>query len=251
MPAQVLSIKAVEKALSSARLGRYYDRRAGDGDVEAVARYLWNMALQTSLAPALHSAEITIRNAIFDATTLVANTRGRPFNQVNCWLDTSPSLLYINEQQAVEEAKDRLRKAGKSMTPGHLVARLSFGFWVNLLNASYEQGRASGPALWPAALRVFHNLPMKERSRGALRGRLDAVRLFRNRVVHHEPVWDQSPGADYRHLLETLRYLNPGVERALALMCEFPVILRSGPEAYLATAEHLIGQQRKRPAGGQ
>jgi hypothetical protein len=245
MPAQVLSITAAEKALSAARLGGYYDRRAGDGDVEAIARYLWNMALQASVTPAVHLAEVTIRNAVFDAATQVADTRGRPFGEVSCWLDTRPSLLYGNEQQAVKEAKDRLRESRKSMTVDHLVAKLSFGFWVNLLNSSYEQGRPSGPALWPAALGAFHGIPKQERSRGDLRRRLDVVRAFRNRVAHHEPIWNQNPAADYEHLLQTLRYLNPGAERSLVLMCEFPAVLRSGPESFLDAAEELIGQQRK------
>jgi hypothetical protein len=245
MPAQVLTIKAVEKALSAARFSRYYDQEAGDGDVEATARYLWNMALQAALAPALHLAEVTIRNAVFDATAKVANTRGRPFRDIHCWLDTIPSLLYLNEQQAVEEAKDRLRKLRKPMTPDHLVAKLSFGFWVNLLNASYEQGRASGPALWPTALGAFHGIPRPERTRAALRARFEGVRSFRNRVAHHEAIWDSNPGADYEHLLETLRYLNPGVERALAAMCPFPAVLHNGSRLYIAEAELLIRQQRK------
>lgn len=245
MPAQVLTIKAVEKALSPARLGRYYDHKADDGDVEAISRYMWNMALQAALAPALHVAEVTIRNAVFDATSKVADTRGRPFGEIRCWLDTRPSLLYVNEQHAVEKAKDRLRALRKPMTPGHLVSRLTFGFWVNLLNSSYEQGRASGPALWPAALAAFHTVPREERTRAALRLRLDAVRAFRNRVAHHESIWDQDPGSDYGHLLETLRYFNPGVERALVSMSSFPALLQNGPQAYIAEAEHLLGQQRK------
>jgi hypothetical protein len=213
--------------------------------MEAIARYLWNMALQAAVTPAVHLAEVTIRNAIFDAAAQVANTRGRPFGEISCWLDTRPSLLYRNEQQAVEEAKDRLRESRKSMTPDHLVAKLSFGFWVNLLNSSYEQGRASGPALWPAALAAFPLIPKKERSRSDLRRRFDAVRAFRNQVAHHEPIWDHNPAAKYAHLCETLRYLNPGAERALVLMCEFPAVLQSGPGAYLDAAEDLIGQQRK------
>lgn len=245
MPTQVLSIKAVEKALSPVRLSRYRRSDAGAGDVEAIACYLWNMALQAALVPALHMAEITIRNAIFDAASKVANTRGRPFGEVPCWLDTRPSLLYTNERGAVEEAKNQLRERRKPMTPGHLVAKLSFGFWVNLLNSSYEQGRANGPALWPAALGGFPGVPRTEKTRATLRRRFDLVRAFRNRVAHHEPIWAQNPTADYEHLLETLRYLNPGVERALVAKCRFSTVWASGAHAYLESAEALIGQQRK------
>ena len=203
------------------------------------------MALQATLTPALHAAELTIRNAVFDASVKVANTRGRPYGEIACWLDTTPSLLYRNEEEAVHQAKDHLRSNPKSMTPGHLVAKLSFGFWVNLLNASYEQGRADGPALWPAGLREFHGIPKRERNRVDLRLRFDTVRGFRNRVAHHEPLWDQSPNADYRYLLETVRYLNPGMERAIAATCLFPGVWAGGEQAYFEAAERLLGEKQK------
>lgn len=247
MSAQLITIKAVQRALSATRISKYYKHDAGDGDVEAVARYLWNLALQAALVPALHATELTIRNAVFDASVKVANLRGRPFNEIACWLDTRPTLLYRNEAEAVKEAKDQLRSNPKSMTPGHLVAKLSFGFWVNLLNASYEQGRSDGPALWPACLKEFHGIPAPERNRADMRLRFDTVRRFRNRVAHHEPIWDRAPEADYAYTLQTLGYLNPGMERAVASTCLFPTVMGAGEEAYLKDAERLLGETRRQP----
>ncbi|HEU4562416.1 MAG TPA: hypothetical protein VFS20_31590 [Longimicrobium sp.] len=249
MSAQLITVNAIQRALSATRLSKYYRNEAGDGDVEAVARYLWNLALQAALVPALHAAELTIRNAVFDASVKVANLRGRRFNEIACWLDARPTLLYRNEAEAVDEAKDQLRSNPKSMTPGHLVAKLSFGFWVNLLNASYEQGRSNGPALWPAGLKEFHGIPGPERNRADMRLRFDTVRRFRNRVAHHEPIWDQAPEADYTYMLQTLRYLNPGMERAVAATCLFPTVMADGEKAYLETAERLLGQQRRAVTG--
>lgn len=242
MAAQVITIAAIRRGLSATRFSKYYPGGAatGDGDVSAVARYLWNMALQAALTPALHAVELTIRNAVFDASVRVASTHGRPYDEIDCWLDTRPTLLFRNEQAAVAEAKAHLRANPRSMTPGHLVAKLSFGFWVNLLNAAYEQGRADGPALWPSGLKFFAGLPAGERNRGDLRLRFDTIRRFRNRVFHHEPLWEQQPDADYAYLLETLRYINPGMARAVKAACTFPGVWAGGEQAYVATAEHLL-----------
>lgn len=245
MSAQLVTIGAIQRALSATRISKYYRHEAGDGDVEAVARYLWNLALQASLVPALHAAELTIRNAVYDTSVKVANLRGRRFNEIACWLDTRPTLLYRNEAEMVNDAKAQLRSNPKSMTPGHLVAKLSFGFWVNLFNTSYEQGRGDGPALWPAGLKEFHGIPAPERNRADMRLRFDTVRRFRNRVVHHEPIWDQAPEADYAYMLQTLRYLNPGVERAVAATCLFPAVMAAGETAHIEAAERLLGQQRR------
>lgn len=253
MGTQVVSMAAIQRGMSAERIAKYYRKDSNgevDGDVEAVARYLWNVALQSTLVPALHAAELTIRNAVFDASVRVANWRGRSVQEINCWLDATPSLLFRKEETAVADAKDHLRANPRSMTPGHLVAKLSFGFWVNLLNSAYEQGRTDGPALWPRGAKMFQGVPSAERNRVDLRRRFDAGRRFRNRVFHHEPIWDQEPARDYEHVLETLRHLNPGISRAVHSTCLFPATWQKGAEAYLGAAEQLLGQPRRALAPG-
>ena len=44
-------------------------------------------------------------------------------------------------------------------TAGHLVAQLTFGFWVRLGNAPYDHGNSLGPGLWPYAASRFRLCP--------------------------------------------------------------------------------------------
>jgi hypothetical protein len=91
----------------------------------------------------------------------------------------------------VTEAKSKLTDASKSITPGRIVAELNLGFWTSLFNAYYEQKGASDPRLWPRLLlAVVPRMPRRQRTRRNLVRYLNDIRALRNRVFHHEPIWN-------------------------------------------------------------
>lgn len=246
---QPITFAALKRALSEPRINGYRDPADAD-DLDAVARYLWNAALASALQTPLHLFEVTFRNAVFDASVQIVDPRGRTVREIPCWLDMDPTFLYANEEAAVRKAKDHLRSSPRSMTPGHLVAKLGFGFWVNLMNSAYEQGRKAGPRLWPAGiLRVFPQAPKPFRTRADLRLRVNEVRGFRNRVAHHEPIWDRDLLPTYDRTVETLGWINPGMARAVQVLSTVHPIFHTGPAAYRSQAELLLGTPKSRPDG--
>lgn len=87
----------------------------------------------------------------------------------------------------VASAKQKLAEVGKPLEADRIVAELNFGFWSNLLNRPYEQQQV----LWPTLLRaVFPYAPARFRNRPALSRRFNEIRQLRNRIFHHEPIWD-------------------------------------------------------------
>jgi hypothetical protein len=138
---------AVCRGLSKERFAGYSLTTDSDS-VDAVARYVWNMALCSALWPALHLVEVAFRNAIYAAGVEATAHRRLVTHTVPCWLDAQPSLLQRAEERDVSEAIMRLG-ARRRHTPGHLVGQLGFGFWVRLCQRPYEQGNTSGPQLWP------------------------------------------------------------------------------------------------------
>ena len=96
------------------------------------------------------------------------------------------------------------------MTEGRLVSVLGFGFWVSLCKRSYEQGRGGGPRLWPElATRGFPHLPRAQGTRSQIFHALDPLRDLRNRVSHHEAVWDRKLDRYHREILEVIAWINP------------------------------------------
>jgi len=104
-------------------------------------------------------------------------------------------LLIAAHQDKVSDAIHYLRTRQKHPDVGHVVAELNFGFWVSLLNKEYETAlwrrrgfiTATFPAI-PRDGRGRHG--RKVRNRRALSARLNRILDLRNRVFHHEPIWN-------------------------------------------------------------
>ncbi|MDX5328315.1 MAG: hypothetical protein LPK06_05920, partial [Marinobacter sp.] len=66
----------------------------------------------------------------------------------------------------------------------------TFGFWTNLFSAAYDVNRNPN-ALWPVLLRpVFPQAPQGHRDRAKIQQKLLAIKTFRNKAFHHEPIWN-------------------------------------------------------------
>jgi hypothetical protein len=115
---------------------------------------------------------------------------------------------------------------GSALRPGRLVAKLSFGFWVNLCTPGYN-GTVKGPGLlWPLGLpHVFPGLPAKAQLRSvtdALRAILD----LRNRVMHHERLTGRqtSVADEYVNLLRMIGWLDPDFADVLPRLDRFGTV---------------------------
>jgi hypothetical protein len=90
----------------------------------------------------------------------------------------------------VEEARNKLTDAQKTLTAGRVVAQLSLGFWTSLFNVYYEQKAPGDPRFWPRLLvPVMPWMLHHRRTRKNLVRYLNDIRTLRNRVFHLEPVW--------------------------------------------------------------
>jgi len=244
----ILSLAAIERAISKQRLDAY--AAASDSDeIDRVARYIWNMALASALNPSLHTFEVTLRNAIYNASVKLVDTTGLRMPDVPCWLDAEPTLLYTKEKEDVEHAKSNLGSAPAGRTPGHLVGKLGLGFWVQLTARVYNELRADGPRLWPKGLpEVFpfkwppgskKNVP-DHHDREMIYNRLHEVRELRNRAAHHEPLWDRDVERRHARMLEVLGWMNRKVTAAVRAFDPFPAVFQAGPAAYREHAERLL-----------
>jgi hypothetical protein len=214
--AQVNYLASLRKALSEARLAGFSGPGEYD-DLAVISRYAWNLALCRALYPALQAVEVALRNRIYAA---VATFQG------SLWLTSE--LLAPPEQDSVAQAVERLKAARKPPEPDRLVAELNFGFWASLFLARYEQ------VLWPKYLRVsFPEAPARERVRRTLCHRLDRIRILRNRVFHHEPIWHRSDLAEqHQQICEMIGWLCPPLQELVSFIDDFPETLSRGSEPF-------------------
>ncbi|WP_428276896.1 hypothetical protein [Candidatus Palauibacter sp.] len=236
----MLPIEGLRSALSAERLSAYALPEDTD-EIDCVARYLWNLARCSALQPALHTLEITVRNRLFDISRKIIDETKLSHDKVPCWLDARPSLLAEPERDAVEKAKATILGRRSPLTEGRLVSVLGFGFWVSLCKRSYEQGRTGGPRLWPElATRGFPHPPNARRTRSQIFHALNPLRELRNRVSHHEAVWDRKLDRSHREILETIAWINPELAATLEKHSPLPAVLDRGVAGFRAQAEAIV-----------
>ena len=237
------TFKAFERRLSRIRMNRY--RRATASKEEAVALYLWNIALSEALYPALHFFEVALRNATNDALS-------NHFGKTNWFLD--PLILTeIRHQEQVQEAIQKLRRDRKGhflgletapnfpREPGRVVAELSLGFWVNLYSDPY-----ASTLVRVVAGEAFPHSPDAIRLRkhqSAVYPKLRAILDLRNRIFHNEPIyhWSErivpnvSPALKDRHrsLRETIGWMCAVQPVFLDSLDRFEKVHSAGWEALL------------------
>jgi hypothetical protein len=237
----LISLAALERALSPERIAGY--RCLEDRDVtDGLARYLWNIALGNAIQPALQTLEITFRNEMARAAAKITAGRRYTVDRIPSWLDARPTMLLENERKKVDRAKADLGTGAKSQTEGHLIAKLDFGFWVALCREPYNDVRGEGPRLWDRALdMVCRRRPASATTRADIFHRFDRVRSYRNRVAHHEPIWDRQYLDSHRYILESLAWMHPKLADAIRATSPAEATFRAGPAGYRAHAETLLG----------
>jgi hypothetical protein len=237
----LISYAALERAFSAPRL-QAYGKLTDRDETDKVARYIWNLALANAMQPVLHSLEVAFRNDVARAAARITATRKFETADIPSWLDAAPSMLMEHERRKVLDAKERLGGDPRRWTEGHLIAMLDFGFWVALCRDSYADTRGEGPRLWPRARdHAFQKRPRSATTRAEVFHRFARIRKFRNRVAHHEPIWDRDYLVQHEYILESLSWISPRLAEALREMSPGPAVFHAGAEAYRPHAETLLG----------
>ncbi len=239
----LISYAALERVFSPERLASYVDPANPDAR-ETVARYLWELALVNAIMPLLHTLEVAFRNELARAATRL--TAGRDFRTagIHSWLDAVPTMLMDREREKVLAAKGRMGNDPRRWTEARLIAKLDFGFWVALCRDVYADTRASGPRLWPRALDIaFRKRPRTVNTRAELYHRFDRIRVFRNRVAHHQSVWNQAYLAQHEYILESLGWMTPKLADAARRLSPAPAVFHAGPDVYRPLAKQLLGSR--------
>lgn len=186
---------ALLPTLSRSRLESF--KLKGDNELDALVRYNWNLSLCEALYPSVQCLEIALRNRLNDVLL-------REFGRN--WMWNFHLLSHSNDQTMINKAEAQLIRHSKRVENSRMVTELTLGFWVSLHNRRFER------VLWqrPNVIQsVFPFIPARVRNLSYIRPRLESVNDLRNRISHHEPVWNWKSNllAEHHLLLETLSWL--------------------------------------------
>ena len=194
------ALPALAGLVSAPRLSPYSAACGGNGS-QAIRLYTWNVEVSAAFWGVVHVLEVAVRNAIH---AQMCNRYGR----ADWWDDRAIKLhavLVKQQNQAKADALYVAKKHSRSVVADDVVAALTFGFWGGLL-------ASGGPlqfetAYWqPFLHRAF---PHYVGSRADLHIDVNSLRLFRNRIAHHEPVFNRHLAADHATVVRVAGHIHP------------------------------------------
>lgn len=181
--------------LSCTRFERYLTACSGDID-KALQLYRKNQIISERMYVPIQNLEIGLRNSLNQVLSAVWG---------ELWFDDSSEMLSSWHEKKIQEAKDELISKGKPIEQGYIVAELTLSFWAGMFSGHYEH------ILWNKGLltSVFPFAPSTVVTKD-IKQKLDQIRLFRNRVYHHEPVFRRVHAIEiHDHILKFLEWINP------------------------------------------
>ena len=189
-------IDILSGAFSSQLLEKYINLYNGDV-MKVAAHYKANIALSESLYTSLSVFEVTLRNALSKELERMMGRKD--------WYSVFPSNPALKSLTSeVTVAIRHISQRGEMVSPDKIIAELTFGFWVTLLNSEYEL------SLWKSLRLAFPHMPKKDRKRKNVSSPCNALRKLRNRVFHHESIcWDLDYITDiHNRLVMVLGWIN-------------------------------------------
>ncbi|SDK53110.1 hypothetical protein SAMN05192566_1545 [Methylophilus rhizosphaerae] len=194
MPVTPLMAGFICETITRSRLTSFHANVAGGSDSDAVRLYLWNANLSSSLLLPIALLEVVLRNAVSEA---ISNTYGPNWHQNNAFILSLP-----DPKAAYSPRRDLINTAAQHQLIGKTIPELKFAFWRDMFTKRH-QGR-----IWGNELRkVFPNAP-HALSESAVRlhiyHSLTQIKTLRNRVAHHEPIFQRNTQSDFDLIKEII-----------------------------------------------
>lgn len=214
-----INLNELITALSAPRVGTYIAASVNGAHESALELYGWNAQISAAFMLPLHLCEVSIRNAAHDAITAEHGVQW-PWNQGFLRNLPDPSVGYNPRRDVITT------RNGKASV-GQVIPELKFMFWQKIFTKRHDN------KLWNAhLLRLFPGHPAgvtTEKLREDIYNSLESIRLLRNRIAHHEPIFGRNLQADMQLIENLLKLRSSDVASWMAKMELVSELIRQKP----------------------
>jgi hypothetical protein len=165
----------------------------------AIELYRWNAQISAAFLVPLHICEIALRNAIVGA---IEDLYGPNWFHAGTAFERSlpKRASGYNPFQDLAFSRQGQSSAGK------IIPELKFMFWISMVTARHD-ARLWIPYITKHFPMLLPNATPSLRRR-TLHGRLEDIRRFRNRIAHHEPVFNRPLALDYSKITDVISWIS-------------------------------------------
>ncbi len=180
-------IQNIIDGLSKDRLEKYFKESDGDENI-AFSLYEKNTRLSESFYTPIQGFEVLLRNKVHQSIS-------KDFG--DDWLISgSMKFEYFHE----DSISKTIEKSKTELTTPKLIAELNLGFWTSLFGRKYEE-------LWRHNLRYIFKNSTSPLLRKEILKNFNAIRDLRNRIAHHEPIFQRDLLKDHQNILNTINLM--------------------------------------------
>ncbi len=152
------------------------------------------------LAP-LHVYEVVIRNAVSDALSAVYGAQW-PWSPA-----FEQSLPNPSDRRVFNPNRELNRARSGQQSTGKVIAELKMVFWQKMFTGRFDT------RIWNPHLRTVmpHLDPAKtvQELRRSIHADLEQLRMLRNRIAHHEPIFKRSLAGDFTKIQALIAFRCP------------------------------------------
>lgn len=212
--------QAIKLTLSAQRVATFEAAASGEPRLlRALALYAWNAQVSAAMLAPLHICEVSIRNAISEA---IEAAHGPQWPWSAGFVRSLPSPAAGYNARA-----DLLSVRTSKTTAGQVIADLKFVFWQTMVTSRFDA------RLWEHHLRsAFPHADGTKtiaQIRSTVYAELEKIRKLRNRIAHHEPVFQRDLSDDFQKIHDLIAFRCPATaawmlqnQRALELISSKP-----------------------------
>lgn len=213
----------VASLVSAGRFRPYREASGGDG-TKAIALYQWGVALSTACFEAFHYVEVVTRNALDREMRAYFHDDQR---LIPWFLLRLPGCNQDVIDRQVDSVRARLRDQSTKRremreTRDQIVAGVDFGFWVGLLKGAHED-------LWRKAL--YKAFPNSSGKRKDVLIVLEELRLFRNKLAHHDSLLSEDVPTRLQQMLDVLGWVSADAKEWLSEVEQVSAVYARRPVA--------------------
>ncbi len=186
-----------EKVFSKRRMEKYF--ALYNDEQKAIHHYQCNLELAEAFYISLSVFEVTLRNAL--------NRELIKFAGCEDWYTIFVNTVGLeNLNHYVVQAQKQITSRKEQISPAKIVAELTLGFWVSLMNAEYTM-------LWKDLRKAFPNMPKELRQRKNISAPLNKFRKLRNRIFHNESIcWKLNQIKDlHNDLIQVIQWMDKDI----------------------------------------
>ena len=166
---------------------------------DALNIYQLNIQLCEAMYPCLHTIEMTLRNSIH---SVLKNKYGKD------WFNCEALQLTGHEREEINKAIEKIQGRKCTEISDVIIAEMTFGFWKSLIHKKFYED-----SIWkPCCKSIFTGAKPRELDLKSIRNRIQKILLLRNRVFHHECIWnDENLCEIYEDIYRFIFWMNPKV----------------------------------------